>query len=180
MHGILVDVSGSMQTAYSLRKILKPGGTSPDSQATVAGAHAVITSILNIIKRKVDRDDRKRRSRMGESIFIGAFGLQRGNALETFVANVGGQSERVAIETCNLLFLLESLGSLDVNGHQELMKLAEQHGAAYAKEWIPKEFSEDEAKILYCALNCNAKSKKEMIHKIPFETTVKAAAIINK
>ena len=60
MFGVLLDVSGSMRSAYSL-------DTSHD--ASVERTHAIFTSISNIAKQEVARHERQ------EKIFVSAFGL---------------------------------------------------------------------------------------------------------
>ena len=60
MFGVLLDVSGSMESAYSL-------DTSHD--ASVERTHAIFTSVSNIAKQEVARHERQ------EKIFVSAFGL---------------------------------------------------------------------------------------------------------
>ena len=61
LFGVLVDVSGSMSSAYAL-------DTSTD--ASVQRTHAIFTTIMNIVKREVIHHHRQ------ESIFACAFGLR--------------------------------------------------------------------------------------------------------
>ena len=58
--GVLVDVSGSMQSAYDLDR---------STDASVERTHAILTTITEIVKREVVRHGRR------ESIFTCAFGL---------------------------------------------------------------------------------------------------------
>ena len=60
MFGVLLDVSGSMRSAYSL-------DTSHD--ASVERTHAIFTSVANIAQQEVTRHERQ------EKIFVSAFGL---------------------------------------------------------------------------------------------------------
>lgn len=73
--GILLDVSGSMRSAYAL---------DTSHEANVEHTHAVITTIVNIVKREVAHHQRQ------ESVFVSAFGVKGGHA-----------------ETCDLLSLLD-------------------------------------------------------------------------
>lgn len=58
MFGVLVDVSGSMQSAYALDR---------SHQADVERIHAILTTLVSIVKREIAHHKRK------ESIFVGAF-----------------------------------------------------------------------------------------------------------
>ena len=60
--GVLVDVSGSMESAYTL-------DGSSDRDASVERTHAILTTTMNIVKREVVHHDRR------ESVFACAFGL---------------------------------------------------------------------------------------------------------
>lgn len=60
MFGVLVDVSGSMESAYALNR---------SNDANVERTHAILTTIINIVKQEVVHHDRR------ESIFVCAFGL---------------------------------------------------------------------------------------------------------
>jgi len=60
MFGVLVDVSGSMESAYALNR---------SNDANVERTHAILTTIINIVKQEVVHHERR------ESIFVCAFGL---------------------------------------------------------------------------------------------------------
>lgn len=142
--GVLVDVSGSMSNAYALDR-------SPASaQVTVEGTHAVFTSVLNIVKSTVDRQ------RWQDSIFVGAFGLQN-------LKN----ADQEDIDTCDLLFLLDSADALKVNGYEALIRLASDNGVEHIEKWVYKYLKEFEARILYSVLRSNTKLTLKLLKLIP-------------
>ena len=117
MFGVLVDVSGSMKRAYALDR---------SHDANVERTHAILTSIMSIVKQEVIHHKRK------ESIFACAFGLDH------------------RTETCDLLRLLNFFADSPTDG---LIKLANRHGALHVEEWISKQhLSQLEAQILSIAL----------------------------
>jgi len=139
MFGVLVDVSGSMESAYALDR---------SNDTSVERTHAIFTTILKIVKGRVDHE---------ESIFACAFGLS-------------GDTQ-----TCDLFSLLECIPDLIVsrvvdrqdNVHQTLIDLAIQHRAPHAGQWIQKHLSERDAGIL---LKCFCRDKSlipKLIHLIP-------------
>ena len=62
MYGVLVDVSGSMKTAYDVDR---------SQRINVERTHAILTTVMNIVEKEVAGHKRQ------EKIFVGAFGLQR-------------------------------------------------------------------------------------------------------
>ena len=62
MYGVLVDVSGSMKTAYDLDR---------SRRVNVERTHAILTTVMNIVEKEVAHHKRQ------ELIFVGAFGLDR-------------------------------------------------------------------------------------------------------
>ena len=119
MYGVLVDVSGSMKTAYDLDR---------SRRVNVERTHAILTTVMNIVKKEVARHERQ------ELIFVGAFGLDL---------------DRTIISTCDLLRLLDYVGDPETDGHQLLSELAAEHGAPHAEHWIRNHLSQSEAKMLY-------------------------------
>ena len=59
MFGVLVDVTGSMESAYALDRL---------NDANVERTHAILTAIINIVKQEVVHHERR------GSIFVCAFG----------------------------------------------------------------------------------------------------------
>lgn len=155
MFGVLVDVSGSMKSAYALDR------STATHQVSVEGTHAVFTSVLSVVKRTVERRGRQ------DSIFVGAFGLQN--------LQVGSES----IDTCDLLFLLDSVDSLKVDGHRELTRLAYEHNCQHANQWICKHLTKFEACILYSVLQTNRGLTRQLVNKIPSNLEVQAASGIS-
>jgi len=138
MFGVLVDVSGSMESAYALDR---------SSDASVERTHAILTTIMNIVKREVARHDRR------ESIFACAFGLNK----------EGTQG----IVTCDLISLLEYIAGGPRDGHQALIDLAKQHETPQAEPWIRNHLSQLEARILYTALCSDPSLIQKLVELIP-------------
>ena len=138
MFGVLVDVSGSMESAYALDR---------SSDASVERTHAILTTIMNIVKREVAHHDRR------ESIFACAFGLNK----------EGTQG----IVTCDLISLLEYIAGGPRDGHQALIDLAKQHEAPQAEPWIRNHLSQLEARILYTALCSDPSLIQKLVELIP-------------
>ena len=138
MIGVLVDVSGSMETAYALDR---------SSDASVERTHAILTAIMNIVKREVAHHDRR------ESIFACAFGL---NAHST-----------QGIVTCDLISLLEYIAGGPGDAHQALIDLAKQHETPQAEPWIRNHLSRLEARILYTALCSDPSLVPKLVELIP-------------
>ena len=138
LFGVLVDVSGSMKSAYALDR---------SHDASVERTHAILTTIMNIIKREVTHHDRQ------ESIFACAFGLNK--------EGIGG------IVTCDLISLLEYIAGGPRNGHQALIDLAKQHETPQAELWIRNHLSQLEARILYTALCSDPSLIQKLVELIP-------------
>ena len=140
MFGILVDVSGSMENAYALDR---------SHDASVERTHAILTTIMNIVKREVAHHDRQ------ESTFACAFGLN--------------EEGTQGIVTCDLISLLEYMyitgGPRD--GHQALIDLAKQHKTPQAEPWIRNHLSQLEARILYTALCSDPSLIQKLVELIP-------------
>ena len=140
LFGVLVDVSGSMENAYALDR---------SHDASVERTHAILTTIMNIVKREVAHHDRR------ESIFACAFGLNE--------EGIRG------IVTCDLISLLEYMyitgGPRD--GHQVLIDLAKQHETPQAESWIRNHLSQLEARILYTALCSDPSLIQKLVELIP-------------
>ena len=62
MYGVLVDVSGSMKSAYDLDR---------SRRVNVERTHAILTTVMNIVEKEVAHHEKQ------ELIFVGAFGLDR-------------------------------------------------------------------------------------------------------
>lgn len=141
MFGVLVDVSGSMQNAYDLDR---------KRDASVERVHAIITTIVNIVKQEVSHHDSYRQA----SIFVNAFGLSG------------------TTDTCDLIALLDCIARIrdlrrrDV-GYSELIDMAEQNGATCAREWIRDHLSDKQAGDLYRALCFDESLITEMIKLLP-------------
>ena len=142
MFGVLVDVSGSMQSAYALDR---------SHQADVERIHAILTTLVSIVKREIAHHKRK------ESIFVGAFGL-----------------ENSGVGTCDLLSLLEYFKDMQTGGHEGLLELATQHKALHIAPWIQKHLTEADAHVLYCALRSDESLIHELMQLIPSQTAVAA------
>ena len=147
MFGVLVDVSGSMKSAYALDR---------SHDASVERTHAILTTIINIVKQEVINHDRR------ESIFACAFGL-----------------EHDPIVTCDLLSLLEYFFT-PKDGQQALIDLAVQHCAPHAEPWIRDHLSQFEARILYKGLCYNRSQIPKLINLIPSQLTTTATNVTKK
>ena len=136
LFGVLVDVSGSMRSAYALDR---------SNDASVERTHAILTTIMNIVKSEIVHHHRR------ESIFGCAFGLM----IEECGPTCTG--------TCDLI----SLFDCPKDGYQELIDLAEKHGAPQAKPWIRDHLSPHEARILCMGLRHDPRLVPELIKLIP-------------
>ena len=116
--GIMVDVSGSMRDTYRMHD---------SSDAKVERSHAIITTIINIVKREARRHNRR------EFVFTCAFGLEAEE-----VPPVG-----------DILPLLECLSQRRrEDAYQPLIQLAKRNDVAHAERWIRDSLTENEALIL--------------------------------
>lgn len=142
MFGVLVDVSGSMKSAYAVDY------SSSVAELNVEGTHAIFTTIMNIVKPKDVHHEQ-------DSIFVSAFGL----------------SERAeTCDLISLLDYVASPND-SRDGYQQLFGLAEQHGAPQAKRWIKDHLSQREARILYNCLRSDARLIPQLIELIPSQLT---------
>ena len=151
MIGVLVDVSGSMRSAYALDR---------SSDADVERIHAILTTVVNIVKREVVHHE------LRESMFACAFGLDG------------------RIDTCDLISLLEYMAvakdSRGKDGYQSLIDLAKQRGAPQAEPWIKEHFSELEAGILYKNLCFDPNLIPKLIQLIPSQVAITSATVLAK
>ena len=146
MIGIVLDVSNSMESAYALDR---------SHDASVERTHAILTTIINILKREAV--DHKRQ----ESVFASIFGLRK------------------SVKTCDLFAMLDRLkrvreeGGVDIpeDGWVALSDLATKHGAPHAIEWIREHLSKEEAATLYRGLRFDPDLIPEMIRLLPSELT---------
>ena len=142
MFGVLVDVSGSMQKACAL-------DSSKDT--SVERAHAIITTILNIVNSEVNRHKKD------DEIFVGAFGLE------------------AEVNTCDLIALLDIIaGPRDLKGivgHDALVALATKRGAGHAERWIREHLSEEQAQDLFRILCFDESLLPRLVEKLPTTRT---------
>ena len=142
MIGVLVDVSGSMQSAYSLDE--------SRHSVNVERTQAVLTTIVNIVDKEVTRHRRE------ESIFSCAFGLR----------------DTTKKETCDLLTLLEYESDPfyimnEINGHEALIEMAREREHSKLIRWIPRHLSLFEAKYLHKALRSNRRLIDKLERLLP-------------
>ena len=153
MFGVLLDVSGSMESAYALDK---------SHQVEVERTHAIFTTVTNIAKREVACHQRQ------ESIFVSAFGLKHTptcdlpSLLDDLVELKNNRASLARHRrTCNL----------PVNSRASniaaLVELAKNNDAFHAERWIRHYISEFEARLLYPVLRSDAEKRREMISLIP-------------
>ena len=151
MIGVLVDVSGSMQSAYSLDE--------SRHSVNVERTQAVLTTIVNIVDKEVTRHRRE------ESIFSCAFGLR----------------DTTKKETCDLLTLLEYESDplyTRINGHEALIEMARERGHSELERWIPQHLSQFEAKYLHKALRSDTSLIDNLAELLPNPMTGAAAMAI--
>ena len=151
MIGVLVDVSGSMKSAYALDR---------SSDVNVERIHAILTTVVNIVKREVVHHE------LRESIFACAFGLCGPTV------------------TCDLISLLEYIAlakdSQGKDGYQALIDLAKQRGAPQAEPWIRNHLSEVEAQILYTNLCFDESLMSKLVQLIPSQLAITSAKSLAK
>ena len=171
MFGILVDVSGSMQTAYALDR---------SSDANVDRTHAIFTTVMNIVKREVVHHNRQ------DSIFVCAFGLCEPTEtvladLSPFASDAAETRVRETPVTCDLVSLLEYIAgpkdSRGKDGYEALIDLAKRHEAPHAEPWIKKHLSEPEAGILHKCLCYDTSLIPKLINLIPYQVTATTATV---
>ena len=148
MFGILVDVSGSMAGTFDLDRSRSVG---------VERAHAIITTVLKIVKTEASRHKRE------DQIFVSAFGLAE---------------KRNNVVTCDLIALLNWLKKVQVpeemrgeSAHAALVSLATKEGFGYAEKWIKEELSLEQAQHLYQLMLIDNRLVKKLLHKLPDSTS---------
>ena len=148
MLGVLVDVSGSMEKAYSV-----------DSSCTVnvERTQAVLTTVANIVDQEVVRHKRE------ESIFVAAFGLNKPS---------------LTCDLLSLLEYLDDATTRDRDCYQPLVSLANRHRVSHIGPWIPKHLSPIEARILYEALLSDKSAIQRLAELVPSETAMSTVAAI--
>ena len=141
VYGVLLDVSGSMRSAYAIDQ---------SHDASVERTHAIFTSILNIVKKEVVHHNRQ------EIIFASVFGLNQ---------------KSTGVDVCDLLVLLDLLRNSPDDGYDALIRLAEQQGVRDRIErWINEIktcLSQVEARLLYAILRENLPLIHELSDLIP-------------
>ena len=138
MFGVLVDVSGSMESAIALDS---------SKDASVERVHAIITTTLKVVKAEVNNHNRS------DEIFVSVFGLK----LNFGVCNL--------IALLRLIAGPEKLRGLEP--HNALIQLAKDHGAAHAEQWIREHLNKEEARDLFRVLCFDEDLVPGMIRKIP-------------
>ena len=158
MFGVLIDVSGSMETAYSLDR---------SSDDEVERIHALLTTIMNIVKREVAHHDRR------EDIFASAFGLQGPAQTGDLILMLDYLADREIRRRNDGCVGLEIQHEIK-DGYKPLIGLAIQHEAPHAEKWIRNHLSEFEAEILYRGLRFDESMIPKLLELIPSQaaTTV--------
>ena len=149
MFGILVDVSGSMKSAYSL--------DSSSSHSNVRRTHAIFTTIVSIAKKEIVHHERR------ECIFAGAFGLCKASETCDLISLLDFVTEP------------QNQASQESDAYKALIDIAKQHEAPHAEPWIIKHLSPFEARVLYKALRCKQHLIPKLINLIPSELTINSA-----
>jgi len=142
MFGVLVDVSGSMESTYAVDR---------SNDTSVERTHAIFTAILNIVKGKVDHE---------ESIFACAFGLN--GDIETC-------DLFFLLESIRDLMVSQVIDR-QYQGHKTLIDLAIRHGAQHAVRWIERHLSESDARILLKCFCRDRSLIQKLIQLIPSKT----------
>lgn len=148
MCGVLVDVSGSMESAYDL---------DASRDAKVERIHTILTTIINIVNKEVAHHGRE------DSIFVSAFGL----------CKAAGTCDLIG-----LLDLIAGPADMRgrKGGHEALIELAHRRQAPHFDEWIRKHLSKSEAEDLYRVLCIDQTLIPEIIELIPPKQTTNRVA----
>ena len=160
MFGVLVDVSGSMRSAYALDS---------SNDTNVERIHAIFTPILEFVKSKAVH--------RGDSIFVCAFGLNG----RTVTCDLISLLEYIADpeEDYDGYDGHEGYNGHDgydgFDGYEALIELSQQHDAPQAGPWIRKHLSEYEARILYNCLSSDTSLIPRLIELIPSQRTIDMA-----
>ncbi len=150
MFGVLVDVSGSMRSAYAVDE---------SRNATVSRSHAIFTTILNIVKKECNRKD---------EIFVGAFGVDAGSVSTCDLFGLLNKSTKVPSE-------LQGLKP----GVEAIVHIAKSEGYDGTVDWIRKELSEEMAKDLFRLMCIKPSTKRELLSKLPSNMEAKCVQVYN-
>ena len=137
MFGVLLDVSGSMRSAYAT------GDKKYD--VSVQRTHTLFTTIANIVGKEVANHDRQ------ERIFACAFGLQEPAPVCNLIS---------------LFELLKDLRKSQ-SKPEDLVQLARQHKAPHAEQWIRKHLTDREASVLNYLLRKDEHKIHRLLEKLP-------------
>ncbi len=148
MFGVLVDVSGSMRSAYAVDE---------SRDATVSRSHAIFTTILNIVKKECNWED---------EIFAGAFGLALGSVTTCDLFGLLKKATNVPEE-------LQGLKP----GVEAMVQIAEEEGYGGTVDWIRKELSEEMAKDLFRLICIKPSIKRDLLEKLPSNVTAIVAQV---
>ncbi len=146
MYGVLVDVSGSMRSAYAVDK---------SRITTVSRSHAIFMSILNIVKKESNHED---------EIFVGAFGLNMPSVTTCDLLGLLNKATKVPKEMQGVK-----------PGVEAIVQLAEKEGYGAIVDWIRRELSEEMAKDLFELICIKPSIKDELLEKLPSNRIAKAA-----
>lgn len=148
LFGILVDASGSMQSALVSEK---------SAQAIAGVKHTQSDAILNIIKNFAVT--KRAKLEQQDSVFVGAIGLGLGTC-----------------DLISLLENHADSKGVQFDAKQALIELAKKNGAAHIEPWISKlHLSPTDSKTLYDTL-CSDKTKlQQLIKLIPSKQETAAA-----
>ena len=145
---MLLDVSGSMRSAF---------GLDDTRDTTVERAHAIITSIINIVKTEVGHHKRV------DEIFASAFGLS------------------MRTRACDLIALLDIVAGpkdmRELSGYEALAFLLWKHGAGHAQEWVKEHLNMKEAEDLYKVLCFDQSLIPKLIELLPSSASVGRYAV---
>ncbi len=150
MFGVLVDVSGSMRSAYAVDE---------SRDATVSRSHAIFTTILNIVKKECN---------WGHEIFAGAFGLALGSVTTCDLFGLLKKATNVPEE-------LQGLKP----GVEAMVHIAEEEGYGGTVDWIREELSEEMAKDLFRLMCIKPSIKRELLEKLPSNFVAGVANVVS-
>ncbi len=146
---MLVDVSESMRKPFALDDRSK--------NTSVERVHAIITTVLHIVKSEVNYHNRS------DGIFVGAFGLDS------------------RVDTCDLIALLDIFAGpkelRKLSAHGALVKLARDNGAAHAEKWIRKHLTDIEAKNLFRIICFDKSLIHQFVQKLPKAISMSRIAV---
>lgn len=182
MFGVLVDVSGSMKSAYALDK---------SHHVNTERTHAIFTSIMNIVKKEVDRHERQ------ELIFASAFGLENSPGtcdllrLLDYFADLKKAQDNLPehYEPSTIKEVVESpefqeisevarkhlhVGPDAMFGSLEFRAVARKHGGPDPMSWMFRSLDQSHKDLIELALRHNASHAEPWIekHLSPLEARV--------